>query len=108
MALRTKKTRLKDVIARTPRRRSRRTTSPDFLKQIRELLNGYADDVDKSDLSTHSKAMYIGHADNFVRWIHGEFTPGSVGTRDRKSLPFKPAPAEPEETNSLQENPVTL
>lgn len=53
------------------------------LETIDELMRDYAEQVDKSDLSVTSKSIYTDFAKCFVRWIHGEFKPGSVGAWKR-------------------------
>ena len=49
------------------------------LEAIDKLMRKYAEQVNKTDLSQTSKTMYTDFANCFVRWIHGEFKPGSVG-----------------------------
>ena len=46
------------------------------LREVRKMFDQYADEVDRSDLSQSSKAMYIDFANCFVRWIYGGFKPG--------------------------------
>jgi hypothetical protein len=52
------------------------TPTPD---QMDALLREYAESVNKTDLSSSSKSMYIDFANCFVRWTRGEFQPGKVG-----------------------------
>jgi len=48
------------------------------LSEIESALKEYGDAVLASDLSATSQGIYIDHATNFVRWIKGEFQPGSL------------------------------
>jgi len=61
------------------------------LETIDKLMRDYAEQVDKSDLSVASKSIYVDFANCFVRWIHGEFKPGSVGSWKRPKYPRKRA-----------------
>jgi|SRR5271165_986158 len=69
--------------------RLRKIPSPQFgendkrIKVIDELLRLYADQVQRADLSLTSKSIYIDNARYFVRWLHGEFQPGSRGAWKR-------------------------
>jgi hypothetical protein len=47
------------------------------LFEIETALRSYCETVLDSDLSEHSQADYIHGADNFVRWLKGDFDPGS-------------------------------
>lgn len=58
--------------------------SPTAMLEVMSALEGYWDAIETSDLSQASKGIYINHADNFVRWMRGEFIPGS-----RNSNPFR-------------------
>jgi hypothetical protein len=51
--------------------------SDSTLSEVKEALKAYYDAVEASDLSQSSQATYIDMANNFVRWMGGEFTPGS-------------------------------
>lgn len=43
------------------------------LEEVRVFLERYADEVNASlELSPTSKAIYIDHATNFVRWMYGD------------------------------------
>jgi hypothetical protein len=46
------------------------------LREVRELFDRYAEEVNLSDLSQSSKAMYIDFASCFIRWMNGGFQPG--------------------------------
>jgi hypothetical protein len=48
------------------------------LEELEAALKKYSEEIDASELSSASKAIYLDHATNFVRWIKGEFRPGSV------------------------------
>ena len=47
------------------------------LLEIQAALRSYCTAVQASDLSGSSQATYIDMADNFVRWLRGDFDPGS-------------------------------
>jgi hypothetical protein len=57
------------------------------IRGIDNLLRKYAGQVQKSGLSLTSKSIYIDNASYFVRWIHGEFQPGSRGAWNRPKYP---------------------
>jgi hypothetical protein len=61
--------------------------SPSAMAEVQSALNDYWDALDASDLSEASKGIYMANADNFVRWMRDDFTPGSRNT------PWKPARA---------------
>jgi hypothetical protein len=50
--------------------------SASTLKEVHNLLEQYAAEMEQSDLSHSSKSMYIDFADCFVRWMNGGFQPG--------------------------------
>ncbi len=47
------------------------------LEGLEEALRVYCAEVDTADLAVDTKRTYIRHATTFVRWIAGDFTPGS-------------------------------
>jgi hypothetical protein len=47
------------------------------MSEIDDALKGYWAAVKSSDLSQSSQATYIDMANNFVRWLKGDFVPGS-------------------------------
>jgi hypothetical protein len=47
------------------------------LFEVQAALRSYCSSVETSDLSESSQAIYINGADNFVRWLKGDFDPGS-------------------------------
>ena len=52
--------------------------SPSTLSEVQTAVKAYYEVVETtSDLSQSSQATYIDMADRFVRWLHGEFNPGS-------------------------------
>lgn len=53
-----------------------RTTAA-VLFEVEAALRSYCDAVLSSDLTEHSQADYIRNAENFVRWLKGDFEPGS-------------------------------
>jgi hypothetical protein len=50
--------------------------SPSAISEIDRALKEYCHVVLASELSATSQDVYIYHADNFVRWLKGEFDPG--------------------------------
>jgi hypothetical protein len=53
------------------------TFSQVTLSEIDAALKEYCNAVLTSELSASSQSVYIDHANNFVRWLHGDFEPGS-------------------------------
>ena len=51
--------------------------SPSALFEIEVALRGYYNTVEASGLSFSSQSQYIDMADRFVRWLRGNFEPGS-------------------------------
>lgn len=51
------------------------------LTEVRYQLGRYIREVEETDLSISTKQTYTYHARSFVRWMEGEFTPGSHGRR---------------------------
>jgi hypothetical protein len=51
--------------------------SSNALFEVQTALRGYCTAVETSDLSESSQATYLDMADNFVRWLKGDFDPGS-------------------------------
>jgi hypothetical protein len=51
--------------------------SPSALTEVQAALKAYYDAVETSELSQSSQATYIDMANNFVRWLSGDFNPGS-------------------------------
>jgi hypothetical protein len=58
--------------------------STDALFEVQTALRGYYSAVETSGLSESSQATYIDMADNFVRWLKGDFSPGSRTAPYRK------------------------
>jgi hypothetical protein len=53
--------------------------SAEALREVEAALKKYVDEVISADLSDWSKDSYAYHATNFVRWLTGDFKPGSRG-----------------------------
>lgn len=51
--------------------------SPSALFEVEVALRNYYNTVEASALSFNSQAQYIDMADRFVRWLRGNFEPGS-------------------------------
>jgi hypothetical protein len=47
------------------------------LAEVETALRAYWSALDDSELSEASKGIYMNGADNFVRWLSGNFVPGS-------------------------------
>lgn len=58
--------------------------SPKAIVELEAALRIYCTAVQDSDLAQSSQATYITHADSFVRWLRGEFQPGS------RVMPYRP------------------
>ena len=50
--------------------------SQSALAQVREALREYDEEVNNSKLSLESKAAYVAHAKQFVRWLEHDLEPG--------------------------------
>jgi hypothetical protein len=57
--------------------------SLDALFEVENAFRAYCADVEESGLSVSSQATYIDIASGFVRWLRGDFTPGS------RSAPYR-------------------
>ncbi len=51
--------------------------SPESLNELGEALLRYEEEVNGSKLHKTTKRTYCLHAQNFVRWLAGDFEPGS-------------------------------
>jgi hypothetical protein len=70
--------------------------SKETMSDVRKLLEQYIKEVSTSvELSQYSKSMYIDFANCFVRWVHGEFKPGSRGHDERRKQINKVWPRRP-------------
>ena len=49
----------------------------EVLSRVREALELCKDEVDQAGLSFASQRTYTWHAENFIRWLNDDFTPGS-------------------------------
>ena len=56
---------------------SERKVSTQALREIEAALEEYKNEVNGTNLAQSSKETYLDHADAFVRWLKGEFEPGS-------------------------------
>ncbi|WP_270620000.1 hypothetical protein [Paenibacillus macerans] len=50
--------------------------SAELYRKINELLDEYTLEVKNAGLKESAETTYLRHANNFVRWCNGEFTPG--------------------------------
>lgn len=50
--------------------------SPRALGEIRAALLEYEREVAESGVKPNTEKTYLLHADNFVRWLAGDFEPG--------------------------------
>ena len=53
-----------------------RRLDDECLKRVEKLLEVYHLEVEESDLAPDTKRTYLRHAETFVRWLAGDFTPG--------------------------------
>lgn len=51
--------------------------SPECLSQVRKALEAYREEVEATNLTHDTKGTYLRHAESFVRWLDGDFEPGS-------------------------------
>ena len=56
------------------------------LKEINRLLSIYIEEIRRSDLKPLSAQVYEVQSKNFVRWINGEFSPGTT-VKSKKTEP---------------------
>jgi len=54
--------------------------SAEALREVEAALKTYVEEVIAADLSDWSKDVYAYHSTNFVRWLTGDFSPGSRGS----------------------------
>jgi len=52
--------------------------SIDLIVLLRRLLNDYRQEVEAAELSDETRKTYVRHAETFVRWLDGDFTPGAT------------------------------
>lgn len=50
---------------------------PDVVKEVEEALERYMREVRATTLTPSTQHTYLLHAENFVRWLKGEFAPGT-------------------------------
>lgn len=55
-------------------------------QQVSRLLTEYLAHLRQSGLSSLSVAVYQTHARDFVKWLHGEFTPGGKLSKKRTKV----------------------
>lgn len=60
-----------------PSTRGAQHVSSSALEQVERALDRYRDVVARSGLEEKTQATYIRHAETFVRWLKGDFEPGS-------------------------------
>jgi hypothetical protein len=53
--------------------------SAEALHEVEAALKVYVGEVIATDLAELTKDTYTTHSRNFVRWLRGDFTPGSRG-----------------------------
>lgn len=47
------------------------------MNEVEAAIKRYEDDVKVARLAPSTEATYLLHAQNFVRWLKGEFVPGA-------------------------------
>ena len=50
--------------------------NPQELLSVKSALARYETEVKASKLQSSAKKTYLLHAEHFVRWLEGDFTPG--------------------------------
>jgi len=78
--------RLSKAAACPPTDKDQGSTKPSksTLEEVQKLFRQYADELERNvELSQTSKTMYTDFAKCFVRWMNGEFKPGSQGSNGR-------------------------
>jgi hypothetical protein len=65
-----------------------------LLEEVKSALKAYCAEGESSDLTEYSKATYIDMADSFVRWLNGDFHPGSRKAPYRASATRSPKSAQ--------------
>jgi hypothetical protein len=64
--------------------------SDEAMAAVKCALRDYCNELEESDLSNGSKGMYGDFAECFVRYLEGDFRPGSrlapYGQRERKNV----------------------
>ena len=53
------------------------------LKQVREALRQYEQEVEAAELQESTKRTYLRHAETFCRWLDDDFEPGANVGEDR-------------------------
>ena len=46
------------------------------LKQVKDALEQYGQEIEATELQESTKRTYLLHAKNFVRWLDNDFEPG--------------------------------
>ena len=54
---------------------------PTCQSKVRNALERYREEVEGASLASDTKRTYMRHAETFVRWLEGDFEPGSGGTQ---------------------------
>ena len=52
--------------------------SPEILKAVKDALDSYEKEVERTPLTASAKNTYLLHARNFVRWLDDDFEPGAT------------------------------
>ncbi|MEQ9127261.1 hypothetical protein [Thalassospira sp.] len=52
--------------------------SREALREIEAAYQTYEREVDNAPLAPSTKSTYLSHSQNFVRWLSGDFIPGST------------------------------
>jgi len=50
--------------------------SQQALNEVEAALKRYRHEVEEAPLAPATQRTYLQHAESFVRWLRGEFTPG--------------------------------
>lgn len=57
--------------------------SQQSLKEVRQAVEVYREEVNSAPLASATRWTYLCHADTFVRWLKDEFLPGEYGLQEK-------------------------
>ncbi len=58
--------------------------SEQALKEVKLAHHKYCKEIMRSVLSETSKEMYVDFSDKFIRWLYGDYKPGTYRIMDRR------------------------
>jgi hypothetical protein len=86
---------VRSVIAKSRGLHAEKATriSPSAMLEVLSALDGYFKEIESSDLGEMAKSIHWQGAECFVRWMQGEFVPGSREAPYRKRVDRGNTPA---------------